>query len=74
MGLDAPVTIYAGIRVRFVLAGESRSSIDELDANETDGGEEVDSLHFKVDGAKVELRGNRLLIAELSCFLGKVSR
>jgi hypothetical protein len=32
MGLDAPVTIYAGIRVRLVLAGERRSSIDELDA------------------------------------------
>lgn len=51
MGLDAPVTIFPGIRVRFVLAGESRSSIDELEANETDGGEEVDSLHFEVDGA-----------------------
>jgi hypothetical protein len=51
MGLDAPVTIFPGIRVRFVLARESWSSIDELEANETDGGEEVDSLHFEVDGA-----------------------
>lgn len=73
MELDAPITIYAGIRVRFVLAGESRSSIDELHANETDGGEDVDSLHLKVDGARVELRGNRLMIG-LSSLVASLER